>query len=113
MFEKLGMHTLHFVAQGGYGDLYRRYADPFRIRGVAPFRRGPGIDSEPGTVLTALMMIGRAGSMICAGIGVMRNSEQIDSLESMVSILGKRGRVSAGRAVKSKRRSRPSAWRSW
>jgi phospholipid/cholesterol/gamma-HCH transport system permease protein len=38
---------------------------------------------ELGPVLTALMVIGRAGSAMCAEIGIMRNSEQIDSLECM------------------------------
>jgi len=38
---------------------------------------------ELGPVLTALMVIGRAGSAICAEIGIMRNSEQIDALDCM------------------------------
>jgi len=38
---------------------------------------------ELGPVLTALMVIGRAGSAICAELGIMRNSEQIDALECM------------------------------
>lgn len=38
---------------------------------------------ELGPVLTALMVTGRAGSAICAEIGIMRNSEQIDALECM------------------------------
>lgn len=38
---------------------------------------------ELGPVLTALMVIGRAGSAICAEIGIMRNTEQIDALECM------------------------------
>jgi phospholipid/cholesterol/gamma-HCH transport system permease protein len=38
---------------------------------------------ELGPVLTALMVVGRAGSAICAEIGIMRNSEQIDALECM------------------------------
>jgi phospholipid/cholesterol/gamma-HCH transport system permease protein len=38
---------------------------------------------ELGPVITALMVIGRAGSAICAEIGIMRNSEQIDALECM------------------------------
>lgn len=38
---------------------------------------------ELGPVLAALMVTGRAGSAICAEIGVMRNSEQIDALECM------------------------------
>ncbi|MEW6570209.1 MAG: MlaE family lipid ABC transporter permease subunit [Nitrospirota bacterium] len=38
---------------------------------------------ELGPVLSALMITGRAGSAICAEIGVMRISEQIDALECM------------------------------
>jgi phospholipid/cholesterol/gamma-HCH transport system permease protein len=38
---------------------------------------------ELGPVLTALMVTGRAGSAVCAEIGIMRNSEQIDALECM------------------------------
>lgn len=38
---------------------------------------------ELGPVLTALMVIGRAGSAITAEIGIMRISEQIDALRSM------------------------------
>jgi len=38
---------------------------------------------ELGPVLTALMVIGRAGSAICAEMGIMRSSEQIDALECM------------------------------
>ncbi|GAB4281994.1 MAG: MlaE family lipid ABC transporter permease subunit [Deferrisomatales bacterium] len=38
---------------------------------------------ELGPVLTALMVIGRAGSAITAEIGIMRNYEQIDALECM------------------------------
>ena len=42
-----------------------------------------GVIRELGPVLAALMVIGRAGSAICAEIGIMRNSEQIDALECM------------------------------
>lgn len=42
-----------------------------------------GLVRELGPVLAALMVIGRAGSAICAEIGIMRNSEQIDALECM------------------------------
>jgi phospholipid/cholesterol/gamma-HCH transport system permease protein len=38
---------------------------------------------ELGPVLTALMVIGRAGSAMTAELGIMRNSEQIDALECM------------------------------
>lgn len=38
---------------------------------------------ELGPVLTALMLIGRAGSAVTAEIGIMRITEQIDALKSM------------------------------
>ncbi len=38
---------------------------------------------ELGPVLTALMVTGRAGSAICAEIGIMRIEEQIEALECM------------------------------
>lgn len=38
---------------------------------------------ELGPVMTALMVVGRAGSAICAELGIMRISEQIDALECM------------------------------
>lgn len=44
---------------------------------------GLSLVRELGPVLTALMVTGRAGSAICAEIGIMRNSEQIDALECM------------------------------
>jgi phospholipid/cholesterol/gamma-HCH transport system permease protein len=42
-----------------------------------------GLIRELGPVLTALMVTGRAGSAICAEIGIMRISEQIDALDCM------------------------------
>ncbi|MFC1523543.1 MlaE family ABC transporter permease [Thermodesulfobacteriota bacterium] len=42
-----------------------------------------GLIRELGPVLTALMVTGRAGSAMCAEIGIMRNTEQIDALECM------------------------------
>ena len=42
-----------------------------------------GLIRELGPVLSALVVIGRAGSAICAEIGIMRSDEQIDSLECM------------------------------
>jgi len=38
---------------------------------------------ELGPVLTALIVIGRAGSATCAELGIMRSDNQIDALESM------------------------------
>ncbi len=42
-----------------------------------------GLIRELGPVLTALVVIGRAGSAICAEIGIMRSEQQIDALECM------------------------------
>lgn len=42
-----------------------------------------GLLRELGPVLTALMVIGRAGSAMCAELGIMRTTEQIDALECM------------------------------
>ena len=38
---------------------------------------------ELGPVLTALMVIGRAGSAMCAELGIMRMTQQVDALECM------------------------------
>src|SRR5690606_4435249 len=38
---------------------------------------------ELGPVVTALMVVGRAGSAICAELGIMRITEQVDALECM------------------------------
>lgn len=39
--------------------------------------------TELGPVLAALMLVGQAGSAIAAELGIQRNSEQIDALETM------------------------------
>ena len=44
---------------------------------------GLSLMRELGPVLTALVVIGRAGSAICAEIAIMRNENQIDALECM------------------------------
>lgn len=44
---------------------------------------GLSLMRELGPVLTALVVIGRAGSAICAEISIMRNENQIDALECM------------------------------
>ena len=36
-----------------------------------------------GPVLSAILVTGRAGSALCAEIGIMRNSEQLDALDCM------------------------------
>ena len=44
---------------------------------------GLSLIRELGPVLTALIIIGRAGSATCAEIGIMRSDNQIDALECM------------------------------
>ena len=44
---------------------------------------GLSLIRELGPVLTALMVIGRVGSAMCAEIGIMRTDNQIDALECM------------------------------
>ncbi|MBI4005117.1 MAG: ABC transporter permease, partial [Gammaproteobacteria bacterium] len=44
---------------------------------------GLSLVRELGPVLTALMVIGRAGSAMCAEISIMRNEQQIDALQCM------------------------------
>jgi len=44
---------------------------------------GLSLIRELGPVITALMVIGRSGSAICAEISIMRNEQQIDALECM------------------------------
>lgn len=44
---------------------------------------GLSLIRELGPVLTALILIGRAGSALCADIGIMRTENQMDALECM------------------------------
>ncbi|MDA8165645.1 MAG: MlaE family lipid ABC transporter permease subunit [Desulfobacteraceae bacterium] len=55
----------------------------FGSEGLLGSAVGLSLIRELGPVLTALMVTGRAGSAMCAEIGIMRNSEQIDALECM------------------------------
>lgn len=55
----------------------------FGAEGALGSAVGLSLIRELGPVLTALMVTGRAGSAICAEIGIMRNSDQIDALECM------------------------------
>jgi len=66
----LGLQGYHNLKQFGSVDLLGSAVALSLIQELAP-------------VLTALMVIGRAGSAITAEIGIMRNSEQIDALECM------------------------------
>lgn len=61
------------------------YDTLLRFGAVALLGAAVGISliRELGPVLTALIVIGRAGSAICAEISIMRNEHQIDALECM------------------------------
>jgi phospholipid/cholesterol/gamma-HCH transport system permease protein len=73
-----GLFTGMVLALQGY-HLLRNYGSVSALgAGV-----GLGLVRELGPVLAALMIIGRAGSAICAEVGIMRNSEQLDALECM------------------------------
>ena len=51
---------------------------------------------ELGPVLTALMIVGQSGSALCSEIGIQRNDEQVDALETMgIHSKGLFGRTSA------------------
>jgi phospholipid/cholesterol/gamma-HCH transport system permease protein len=73
-----GAFTGMVLALQGYNTLRE-----FGSEGVLGSMVALSLIRELGPVLTALMVIGRAGSAICAEIGIMRNSEQIDALECM------------------------------
>ena len=61
------------------------YDTLLRFGSVAKLGSAVGLSlvRELGPVLTALIIIGRAGSAICAEISIMRNEKQIDALECM------------------------------
>jgi phospholipid/cholesterol/gamma-HCH transport system permease protein len=73
-----GLFTGMVLALQGYYVL-KQYGS------VSALGSGVGLSlvRELGPVLTALMVIGRAGSAMCAEVGIMRNSEQIDALDCM------------------------------
>ncbi|MBF0196558.1 MAG: ABC transporter permease [Planctomycetes bacterium] len=62
----------------GYASLKK-----FGSEGALGFGVAITLFTELGPVLSALLLIGRAGSSMCAEIGIMRNSQQIDALECM------------------------------
>ncbi len=73
-----GIFTGMVLGLQGYNTLSKFGSEGFLGSAVAL-----SLIRELGPVLTALMVTGRAGSAICAEIGIMRNSEQIDALECM------------------------------
>jgi phospholipid/cholesterol/gamma-HCH transport system permease protein len=55
----------------------------FGSEGLLGSAVGLSLVRELGPVMAALMVVGRAGSAMCAEVGIMRNSDQIDALECM------------------------------
>lgn len=53
------------------------------LAGATGLMVAKGMFTELGPVLTAFMLIGRVGSAMCAELGSMRVTEQIDALSSM------------------------------
>ena len=74
----VGLFTGMVIGLQGYHNLSKFGSEELLGSAVAL-----SLIQELGPVLTALMVIGRAGSAMCAEIGIMRNSEQIDALECM------------------------------
>jgi len=73
-----GVFTGMVLGLQGYYTLVKFGADGLLGAAVAL-----SLIRELGPVLTAIMVIGRAGSAMAAEIGIMRISEQIDALETM------------------------------
>jgi phospholipid/cholesterol/gamma-HCH transport system permease protein len=73
-----GAFTGMVLGLQGYNTLRK-----FGAEGLLGSAVALGLIRELGPVLTALMVTGRAGSAVCAEIGIMRISEQIDALDCM------------------------------
>ncbi len=73
-----GFFTGMVLGLQGYHTLKLFSAEAWLGTGVVK-----GLLRELGPVLSALLLTGRAGSALCAQIGVMRISEQIDAIECM------------------------------
>ena len=73
-----GFFTGMVLGVEGYHTLVR-----FASEGALGSGVGYSLLAELGPALSALLLTGRAGSALCAQIGIMRNSEQIDALECM------------------------------
>ena len=74
----VGVFTGMVLGLQGYYTLVK-----FGSEGVLGAAVALSIIRELGPVLTAVMIIGRAGSSMAAEIGIMRITEQIDALETM------------------------------
>jgi len=88
-FHSIGVLSLNVVAITGASTGIVLAAQSFYqlsnkgLAGVTGIMVAKAMITELGPVLTALMVTGRVGSAMCAELGTMRVTEQIDALRSM------------------------------
>jgi phospholipid/cholesterol/gamma-HCH transport system permease protein len=85
----IGVQSLPVIAVTGFStglilatQAYYQLSD-WGLDGTVGLMVGKSMMTELGPVLTALMVTGRVGAAMCAELGTMRVSEQIDALHSM------------------------------
>ncbi|MES2273322.1 MAG: ABC transporter permease [Chlamydiota bacterium] len=85
----IGVMSLSVVAITGFTTGFVLAAQSFYqlgekgLSGVTGVLVGKAMLTELGPILTALMVTGRVGSSMCAELGTMKVTEQIDALKSM------------------------------
>lgn len=85
----IGVMSLSVVAITGFTTGFVLAAQSFYqlgekgLAGVTGVLVGKGMLTELGPILTAFMVTGRVGSSMCAELGTMKVTEQIDALRSM------------------------------
>lgn len=85
----IGVMSLSVVAITGFTTGFVLAAQSFYqlgekgLAGVTGVLVGKSMITELGPILTAFMVTGRIGSSMCAELGTMRVTEQIDALKSM------------------------------
>lgn len=88
-FYDVGVASLPVVAITGFSTGLVLAAQTFYqlsdkgLSGVAGIMVGKAMITELGPVLTAFMVTGRVGAAMCAELGTMNVSEQIDALQTM------------------------------
>lgn len=88
-FYNIGVLSVPVVAITGFSTGCVLAAQSFfqlgdkGLEGITGLFVGKSMLTEVGPVLTAFMITGRVGSSICAVIGTMKVTEQIDALKSM------------------------------
>lgn len=85
----IGVMSLSVVAITGFTTGFVLAAQSFYqlgekgLAGVTGVLVGKGMLTELGPILTAFMVTGRVGSSMCAELGTMKVTEQIDAIRSM------------------------------